>query len=148
MRRLRHFVWHLFASSTSGLTKGIPGLSIFPNFQEQRHCIHVVVTFLLQCCFAKFLDDPVEAVLAQMFWRRCSGKLCRRPCSVHGPFVRHVGQVGLFCVLACCFWNFGRPCMYPMLLARTQDRPTWPRRPASLRRRRTLCAEEKYLIVF
>ncbi len=28
-------------------------VSIFPNFQKKQHCIHVVVTFMLQCCFWK-----------------------------------------------------------------------------------------------
>ncbi len=29
-------------------------VSIFLNFLEKQHCVHVVVTFLWQCCFWNF----------------------------------------------------------------------------------------------
>ncbi len=32
----------------------LTGLSIFPNFKENQHCILVVTTSVFQCCFWKF----------------------------------------------------------------------------------------------
>ncbi len=32
-------------------------VTIFPNFEEKQHGIHVVVTFVLHCCFWGHLDN-------------------------------------------------------------------------------------------
>ncbi len=72
----------------------LPGLSIFPNFQEKQHCIH-------ESSRTDLDDDVVDAT----------------PYSALDVVeIKHCIHVVVTFLSQCFFWKFGQPCLFSPLL--------------------------------